>query len=250
MNPWLRERLLEFSHLTGQLNYGRDIVRDWAVAHLATVSSRPRVLDLGLGSGTDLLNIRSAFGKPVDLFGLESHPPNIEAARQNGIQTWDFDLERGRFPVDEGTLDVVVANQILEHTKELFWIFSEVFRVLKPGGAFIIGVPNLASLHNRAALLLGMQPFSMEILGPHVRGFVRGSFVEFIERDGYFKVLGVRGSNCYPLPPFLSKPVVRLFPGVAVGNFYSVRRQDRPGRFADILKTVFLETNFYTGESA
>ena len=248
MNPWLKQRLFALSHITGQLNYGREIVRDWAVEHLNTLTGVPRVLDLGLGAGTDVLNIRAAYGKPLELFGLESYGPNIAEARENGIQTWDFDLERSRFPFEDNTLDVVVANQILEHTKELFWIFTEVFRVLKPGGAFIVGVPNLASLHNRFALLLGLQPFSMEILGPHVRGFVRNSFSEFITCDGYFELLSVRGSNCYPLPSCLSHPLVRLLPGVAVGNFYNIRRTARAGRFADVLKTRFLETNFYVGE--
>ena len=65
-------------------SYGRNIVRDWAVAHLNTLTDVPRVLDLGLGTGTDLLNIRSAYGKPLELFGLESYAPNIAEAQKNG----------------------------------------------------------------------------------------------------------------------------------------------------------------------
>ncbi|MDA0990568.1 MAG: class I SAM-dependent methyltransferase [Verrucomicrobia bacterium] len=244
----LKERLLAFAQHTSQLNYGREIVQDWAVVHLQTLSGRPQVLDLGLGSGTDLINIRSAFGQPLDLYGLESYPPNIDKARANGIQTWALDIERNRFPFADASLDLVLANQILEHTKDIFWVCSEVSRVLKPGGAYIVGVPNIVSLHNRGAMLLGLQPFSMEILGPHVRGFARGSFTEFLECEGYFSLLGVRGSNCYPFPACISRPLVRLLPGIAVSNFYNLRRTARPGRFIDVLKTHFFETNYFTGE--
>lgn len=245
-----KQILFSFSHLTSPLNYGRTIVRDWALAHLRTLSAEACVLDLGLGAGQDLINIRQANARPLRAFGLESYPPHVASARLNGVQVSTFDLERDPFPFADASMDVVLANQILEHTKELFWIFSEVHRVLKPGGAFIIGVPNLASLHNRAALLFGLQPFSMEVLGPHVRGFARGSFTEFIECEGFFKVMNVRGSNCYPLPPFLSKPLVRWVPGIAVAHFYLVRRVTRPGRFSDVLQTRFFETNFFTGAAS
>ena len=52
----------------------------------------------------------------------------------------------------------MIANQILEHTKEVFWIWHEIARVLAPQGQLILGVPNLASAHNRLLLLLGRQP--------------------------------------------------------------------------------------------
>lgn len=250
MNAAFKQFLFRLSHVTAELNYGRDIVRDWAVDHLAGLPAVPRVLDLGPGLGTDLQNIRAACGRELALFGLESHPPSVEAARRLGITVSNIDIERDRYPFEDASLDLVLANQTLEHTKELFWICSEVSRVLRPGGSFIVGVPNLASLHNRFALLLGMQPFAMEVLGPHVRGFTRGGITEFIECDGYFTLRAMRGSNCYPLPACLSRPLVRVLPGIAVAHFYDIRRTARPGLFVDVLQQRFMETPYFRGAGA
>ena len=68
------------------------------------------------------------------------------------------DIERNSLPFANEPLQVILSNQTLEHVKEIFWIFHEVSRVLKTNGYLIIAVPNLASLHNRLLLLLGMQP--------------------------------------------------------------------------------------------
>lgn len=63
-----------------------------------------------------------------------------------------LNIERDPLPFADESVDIFMANQVLEHCKEIFWIFSEVSRCLKPGGCFIIGVPNLAALHNRLLL--------------------------------------------------------------------------------------------------
>ena len=84
-----------------------------------------------------------------------------------------IDLEKDIFPYDNDFFDVIIVNQILEHTKELFWIFHEATRVLTVGGKLIIGVPNLASLHNRILLLTGQHPTPIKSSSPHVRGFTR-----------------------------------------------------------------------------
>ncbi|WP_419876526.1 hypothetical protein [Francisella tularensis] len=65
----------------------------------------------------------------------------------------------------------MIANQVLEHTKELFWINHEVFRCLKIGGYFYVGVPNILSIHNRILMLFGYHPTCSKSISAHVRGF-------------------------------------------------------------------------------
>lgn len=195
---------------TEELNYGRDIIVKWAEEY-AINKKELKILDLGLGKGEDLLNIRKCKDIYIELYGLESYEPNIIKAQQNNINVCQFNLENNIFPYKDGSFDIIIANQVLEHTKEIFWIFSEVSRVLKKDSIFIIGVPNLASLHNRIALLVGMQPPSIKVLGPHVRGYVEKSFIEFIEADDYFKCLETKGSNFYPFPEKISRILSKNF---------------------------------------
>lgn len=232
---------------TEPLNYGREIIVKWA-KQACQRKEEVTVLDLGLGEGTDLLNIKKALqGKKLHLYGLESYAPNVKKAKENGIEVSIFNLERERFPYEDQSIDIVIANQVLEHTKEIIWITSEISRILKWGGVFLCGVPNLASLHNRIALLFGEQPPTIKVLGPHVRGYCRRSFCEFIETDRYFKVKEVKGVNFYPFPPRISVYLEQWFSNMAVTSFYLIERTEKEGEFKDVLKTRFFETLYFIG---
>jgi SAM-dependent methyltransferase len=245
----MRAALAKLKSGTEPLNYGRDIVAGMAVRHAAGLEEKPlRLLDLGLGSGADLENIRAALGhRTLELFGVDSYEPNVRAGRERGVKVVSIDIEREPLPFADASFDLVVANQILEHTKEIFWIVSEAARVLAPGGALLVGVPNLASLHSRAMLALGMQPSPIDVLGPHIRGFVKSGLEGFLQEGGFFQVVELKGSNFYPFPRMLAKPLARAFPGLAVSLFFRCRRTERAGRFIEVLDQRFFETPFFRG---
>jgi SAM-dependent methyltransferase len=245
----VRQMLARLKAGTEHLNYGREVIASLVKGlEFGPPGQAVMVLDLGMGGGDDLINIRKALEpRPTELHGIDSHAPHVAAARARGIHPHEANIERDVLPFGDQSFDLVVANQVIEHTKDLFWIFSEISRVLRPEGLLVVGVPNLASLHSRAMLALGMQPSPIGVLGPHVRGFTRGGFREFVEVDGYFQVLGVRGSNFYPLPPFLAKPASRILPGFAVSLFFLCRRTSKSGRFIEALDNRFFETDYFRG---
>jgi methionine biosynthesis protein MetW len=242
MHP-LFEKILNFD-----LNYGRTLVLDWCAAYFRDhAPDAVRVLDIGCGPCTDLQNIRKIAACPVTLMGIEVSGENIQGCRQAGITIFPVDIERQEIPVGDRSLDIVILNQVLEHTKEVFFIFSEISRVLKPGGLVILGVPNLATLHNRLLLLLGRQPTNIEVLGPHVRGFTIPALKKFIETGGYFRVITVRGTHFYGIPLPLSTFLARIFPGGSASIYLLAVRAGKEGRFIDILKATPFQTNFYAG---
>ena len=244
----MRKFLAGLKEKTVPLNYGRDVITGFAGRHAARGEGPLKILDVGLGTAADILNVRAALAPlPCELFGIDAFEPNLAAARGHGISVSTVDIERDALPYAAAFLDIVIANQVVEHTKEIFWIFSEFSRVLKPGGIAIVGVPNLASLHNRVLLLMGLQPSSIELLGPHVRGITRGSFENFISTDGYFEVLETRGANFYPFPAPISDGLARMFPNSSVSLFFCLRRTAKKGVFIEVLSTRFFETNYYTG---
>jgi SAM-dependent methyltransferase len=243
----IRQAIIRLKSGTEHLNYGREIVAAWVIDYCKRLNSRPHLLDIGLGMATDLLTIRGGLERDLALFGVDSYEPNIVQARERSITVTQLNIERDALPFDDEFFDVVIANQVLEHTKEIFFIFSEVSRVLKKGGIFVVGVPNLASLHNRVALLFGLQPPSIELLGPHVRGFTRASIVRFAQCDGFFIVERFAGANFYPFPPRVSKILATLLPNLAVGSFYLIRRTQKPGTFSEVLQERFFETPYAAG---
>ena len=245
------------------MNYGRHIIIKWSELYfkksLKNIQNlnEIHVLDIGCGHGEDLKNIRNASEKVSDLegrnfkiflHGIENYRPYLEECMAGDIDVHSVDIEHGSYPFAEGSMDIIVANQVLEHTKEIFWIFSEVSRLLKPGGYFIIGVPNLASLHNRILLFFGLQPTAQKSLSAHVRTFTKGDLKEFGENGGYFSFKFSAGSNFYPFPPLLSKPLSRIFPSLAWGLFVCLEKTDRGIDFLDCLYDgEVLETPFYGG---
>ena len=72
--------------------------------------------------------------------------------------------------------------------------------MLRPGGVFVVAVPNLAALHNRLLLLAGRQPTTLHIgNGDHIRGFAIPSMTGFLTRDLDFELLRVTGVGLAPV---------------------------------------------------
>jgi SAM-dependent methyltransferase len=227
------------------LNYGRGSIEYF----LECSAPYATVLDLGAGSGSDLLLARKR-NPGARLLALEGFPPNVERLAALGVEASPHNLERGRFPYGDEGLDIVIANQILEHTKEIFWILHEISRTLRVGGRLIIGVPNLAALHNRVLLGLGRQPSPIKTLSAHVRGFTRGDLLAFLEGcyPGGYRLIDFRGANFYPLPPLLARPLARIFPTLAWGIFFLLEKVRPYSReFLDTPAREGLETPFYVG---
>jgi len=72
------------------------------------------------------------------------------------------DLEK-KWAVEDGSIDMVFSNQVIEHITEPDFFVKEIKRVLKNGGTAIISTENLSSWHNIFALFMGWQAFSQNI---------------------------------------------------------------------------------------
>ncbi len=228
---------------------GRKLIADWCAAEKPRLGGTIiHVLDIGCATGKDLLNVKNRLtDKNVDLHGIDYDVDYLAKASASGITTYKLDIEHEKIPVDDKYFDIIIMNQVLEHVKEIFWIFSELSRILKPMGLLIIGVPNLAYLGNRFLLMIGKQPVSIHVLGPHVRGFTAQGLREFIETSSLFKVEKIDGTSFIPFPHRLSKIVSRLLPQSAFSLFFKVRRTKRNGNFIDVLKSSSFQTNYFWG---
>lgn len=227
------------------LNYGRPIILAWVKEFALVRLGGIKVLDVGCGPGDDLENIiklLSQHNKMVEAHGLEFNPAYQSAARLKGIQVEEINLEKDAWPYQDAYFDVVIINQVLEHTKEFFWIISQASRVLKDGGLLIIGTPNLAAWYNRLLLLFGRQPACIKLGSEHFRAFTRRDLSRVMTTWGGFELVASAGSNFYPLPKRLALLFSRLFPSLAVSLFLSFKKKTAC-RFFDFVKNL-PETNY------
>ena len=246
---------------TEELNYGRPIIAGWAARALvdaAPNTSDLHILDPGCGHGTDLLNCRQAYSYLLEredilaaprlhLHGVENYPPYVEDCKQAGIHVESVDIERDPWPFADASMDVIICNQVLEHVKEVFWMFAEFSRILKTGGRLILGTPNLASFHNRMLLLFGQHPTAQQSFSAHVRSFTLPDQKTLAEKGGFFRFEKRAGSNFYPFPPFMSKPLAKVLPGMAWGLFTCYERTQNREPYLEYMaeELADLETPFY-----
>lgn len=109
----------------------------------AHINKGDTVIDLGSGAGNDCFVARAATGETGKVLGIDFTPAMINKARQNaetlGFKNIEFrqgDIED--MPVTSNYADVVVSNCVLNLVPNKHKVFSEIFRVLKPGAHFSI----------------------------------------------------------------------------------------------------------------
>ncbi|MBO3810226.1 MAG: class I SAM-dependent methyltransferase [Candidatus Brockarchaeota archaeon] len=174
-----------------------------------------RVLDVGCGDGNFSMLIGEAC-KAREVYGIEISERGVEIARKNGVKCFQLDVDMENFPFEDNFFDTVFAGELIEHLFDPDHFLEEVYRVLKAEGIFVLSTPNLASIHNRIALLFGYQPFPMGISArmnigrayepnsehakslDHIRVFTLRSLKELLKIHG-FKIIKVKGS-CAQLP--------------------------------------------------
>lgn len=107
----------------------------WSYDALArgVLAGATSALDMGTGGGEVLLTLRDAL--PEDTVATEGWPPNLpvaaEALAPHGIEVVAHDAEAdARMPFADGRFDVVL-------NRHEAYVAAEVFRVLRPGGAFL-----------------------------------------------------------------------------------------------------------------
>jgi ubiquinone/menaquinone biosynthesis C-methylase UbiE len=224
--------------------YGRHILDSWSQTLDCKV-----VLDLGCGDGSDLLIIKKHHPQ-ARLIGIEySDVGKSELAKKN-IEPITVNLENEKLPLADASVDLVIGNQILEHTKEVFWIHHEIWRVLRVGGCFYLGVPNVLSLHNRLLGLFGVHPTCAQLCSPHVRAFSKNDTMKFYQRifpDGV-KLAQFGGSQFYPFPKSIGRPLANILPTMAVSIFFLLQKTTPyQGEFIHWLTQAQLETNYFRG---
>jgi SAM-dependent methyltransferase len=109
----------------------------------ASIRHGDRVLDLGSGAGNDCFVARALTGETGYVTGLDFTEQMIMKAEENrkklGYTNIEFvrgDIEE--MPLPDNSFDVVLSNCVLNLVPDKQKAFSEIRRVLKPGGHFCV----------------------------------------------------------------------------------------------------------------
>jgi SAM-dependent methyltransferase len=108
---------------------------------IAEIRPGETVLDLGSGGGIDCFLAAKQVGPSGKVIGVDMTVEMVELARRNafdlGVENVVFKLgEIEDLPVADASVDVVISNCVVNLSPNKSAVFSEVARVLKPGGRF------------------------------------------------------------------------------------------------------------------
>jgi SAM-dependent methyltransferase len=98
-----------------------------------------RVLDLGSGAGTDSLVAAQMVGAQGHVTGIDMTPEMLVKARAAAAElpaaNVEFvESEAERLPFPDESFDVVISNGVIDLIPDKDAVFSELHRVLAPGG--------------------------------------------------------------------------------------------------------------------
>ena len=115
------------------------------------------VLDIGYGSGVAFLNLGEKFH---EIHGADIHDASRKVTDSFDATGINLSLRQAsifELPYEDNTLDAAVAISLHEHLPPIDQrrAFTEVCRVLKPGGCYVVGVPGVHALMTLAFYAIG-----------------------------------------------------------------------------------------------
>jgi methionine biosynthesis protein MetW len=156
------------------------------------VKAGDEVLEVDCGPGVLAAMMREA---GADVTATDLSAVAVERTQAKGIPCTQINIDEQSLPFADERFDVVVSNSAIEHRFHYQKAFDECVRVLRPGGRFVLCLPNIAHLICRWWVLTGRFPYIINSPtdAMHLRFFTVREAIALCEERG-LRVVSVEGS--------------------------------------------------------
>jgi ubiquinone/menaquinone biosynthesis C-methylase UbiE len=179
-----------------------------------------QVLDVGCGTGRTMEKLEK-YGK---VYGIDMAVESIHFCKKRRLHNVRM-ADADDIPFNDNQFDIIVASDIIEHTRDDRRVVKELLRVLKPQGILFVNVPAFRFLWSKHDVAL--HHFRRYTL-PQIRRLLRG--------EG-FKILKISYSNFFLFLPVF---VVRTTQNMFIGNFHRGDAKTSHMRFPRLINNFLL----------
>ena len=146
-----------------------------------------KVLDLGCGTGR---LIKPLLEKGAQVCGADISSKMLKIAEKKFSKVKFFKTDAEKTPFKDDRFDIVVAGFLIVHVKDLDKVFREVYRILKPGGCFIVSninqrkAPKLKTPSREEIVISSFYHIPKHVISALQEAFFRIERDEFVYEDG------------------------------------------------------------------
>ena len=138
---------------------GKDDTVDHARLDLMLPYVQPGQRVFQLDGGPGMLAQRMVQERGAEVIMTDLTHEASQRARAKGLNASQLYIQEQDIPHPDASFDVVVSDSAIEHLFDPARSFDELARVLKPGGTFILCLPNIGHWRHRWLLLRGRFPY-------------------------------------------------------------------------------------------
>lgn len=145
-----------------------------------------KILDVGCGAGAKTEELKRIFTN-FEFSGCDISKNAIKIANKNSKGIRFFIGDATKLPVKSHQFDVIIMNSVLDHTLNPSKAVSEVYRVLKKGGTYLVTGPLEAeplTIHGQLTRFKRFRNHRKERCG-HNFAYSKKSFLELVKRPGF-----------------------------------------------------------------
>lgn len=222
------ERRWEHAINSGRVQLGNLSLNIDFLEKTAQIEAGKKVLELGCGAGNLASWLKT---KDVHVIASDISQTAVEHARQLHPDI-EFRVHPAQdLPYEDHTFDIVMSFDVLEHLPDVDQHLSEVRRVLKPGGSYLLQTPNkltnsvFETLHCRSMAWKKYHP-SLHSYGQLRRRLNRHGFSFHCIKMNTMSEFMLKKIKKVGLPPCLFAWInFRYFPYRLQTNFFVIARK-------------------------
>jgi len=155
-------------------------------------------LDLGSGRGNDVIRLAEEVGNNGYVYGLDISEGMIAKAMAN-LKKFEVEnaeilqAELERIPLENDSINLVISNCTINHASDKPAVWNEVYRILKPGGRFVV-----SDIYATKPIAEEYRTDPMAVAECWAGSVTRAEYLTMLEAAGFNEIKILEESDPYP----------------------------------------------------